>query len=168
MEVQATIDGQSVAIAMRMLAKTNPDLVRELRKQLRGALAPVSKKVAGAYPTQTDLAGFQQAYNKWAWGSVKGRVAITSGRRKGASSLVRIQMVYSQATPYVVDMIGQVSQGRTPQGQVLYQALQRRFPSWPKGGRVFYKAFREEGKDIYSVAEKIMRAWESKVSEKYP
>lgn len=168
MDLSMQVDKHDVAIAFRVINRLDPDSVKELKKELKTALAPTAKRVANDYPHSPVLSGFEMAYNKWRWDKVLGKVSITPGKSKkgaGFNNLVSIQMSYKAATPYVVDMVGQVTQGRTPQGKALYKALQERLPGWPKGGRVFYKSFKSSAYEIKDKAESIINAWTARVSK---
>ena len=154
------VNANDVARAFRVLKKLDPDLVKEFRSGLQTDMKPVAKAIAAKYPSEApDLKGFDQAYNKWAWGDVVGKVSITPGKSRkgvGRNNLVALRMQYKQATPWVVDMMGMQNPGVTTQGKRLYRALMRRFPGWPNGGRIFYKEFMARRGEVMADAERIM------------
>lgn len=169
MDLSMSVDKHDVAVAFRVMNKLDPESVKVLKKDLKTALAPTAKRIASDYPHEPILSGFESAYNKWRWDKVVGSVSITPGKSKkgkpGYNNLVSIRMNYKAATPYVVDMVGQVTQGRTPQGKALYRALQDRLPGWPKGGRVFYKSFKASAYEIRDQAVHIINAWTDRVNK---
>jgi hypothetical protein len=167
-DLSMSVDKHDVAVAFRVMNRLDPESVKQLKKDLKSALAPTAKRVASEYPHEPILSGFEMAYNKWRWDKVVGKVSITPGiSRKGPgfNNLVSLQMQYKAATPYVIDMVGQVTQGRTPQGKALYRALQDRLPGWPKGGRVFYKSFKQSAYEIRDQAVDIINAWSARVNK---
>jgi hypothetical protein len=167
------------ANTFRVLRNLEPDLVNELRSNLRSNLNPVAKAVAAKYPSEPALSGFARTYGRWGWDKVTGTVKVTPGKtNKGAgrTNLVSLSMNYKSATPFVMDMIG-----RKPgnignydsdrysqpygQGMALYRAIQNKYPSWPHGGRIFYKAFQLQRTRVVDSAEKIISRWSIKVNE---
>lgn len=157
-----------VAQTFATLRKLDNDLVKELRKELQSDLKPVAKAIAAKYPSQPTLSGFARSYGRWGWDRVTGTVKVTPGKtRKGAgkNNLVSLSMNYKSATPFVLDMIGRKNPGISPQGQALYRAVQQQFPAWPRGGRIFYKEFKESRDQVVSGAEKTINRWSVKVSE---
>jgi hypothetical protein len=162
-----TLDADDVARTFRVLNKIERESVKALRSGLRSELKPTAKLIAGEYPTQPLLSGFQQTFGRWDWGNVAGSVRVTPGKsRKGAGrqSVVSLSMGYKSATPFVIDMFGQRSTGKTPQGRNLYQVLQRRIPGWPNGGRVFYKKFLQQRQVVISKSVDIINKWSEQVS----
>ena len=163
-----TVGTENVAETFRVLRKIDPDLVKELRKELQSDLKPLAKAIAAKYPSQPTLSGFERAYGRWGWDRVTGTVKITPGKtRKGAgrNNLVSLSMNYKTATPFVLDMIGRKNPGISPQGQALFRAINEQFPAWPNGGRIFYKPFKESREKVVSAAEQTINRWSIKVSE---
>jgi hypothetical protein len=170
MDVQGRLDATDVARTFRILRKLEPDLVRELRTELQGELKPLAKSIAAKYPTQppNKLYGFNQTYGRWGWDKVTGTVKITPGKtRKGAgrNNLVSLSMNYKSATPFVLDMIGRKNPGISPQGKKLYETVNKLYPAWPNGGRIFYKPFKAARKNIEGHTERIINRWSDKVSK---
>lgn len=165
--ITAELNADDVARTFRVLRKLDPDAVTELRKELRGELNPMAKAIAAKYPSNPPLSGFMQTFGRWGWGKVTGTVKVTPGKsRKGAgrNRVVSLSMNYQNATPFVVEMIGRRNKGISPQGQVLYDQVQRLFPAWPKGGRIFYNDFQAKWRTAYDASEDIINRWSEKVS----
>lgn len=165
--ITAELNADDVSRTFRVLRRLDPDSVTELRKELRTELAPMAKAIAAEYPSNPALSGFMQTYGRWGWGKATGTVRVTPGKsRKGAGrkNVVSLSMNYKTATPFVVDMIGRRNPGISPQGQVLYRELNRIFPAWPRGGRVFYREFQDKWRTAYDAAEGIINRWSDKVS----
>jgi hypothetical protein len=166
---EVKLDAADVAKTFRILRNVDPNLVKELRSELKSELTPLAKSIAAKYPTQIPdkLYGFQWSYSSWYWGKAVGSVRLTTGRsrkRSGASNLVSLSMGYRSATPYAIDMIGRASTGSTPQARKLYETVNKLFPNWPNGGRVFYKPFKDARPNIAKHAENIINRWSDKVN----
>ena len=162
-----TVGTENVAQTFRVLRKIDPDLVKELRQELQSDLKPLAKAIAAKYPSQPTLSGFERAYGRWGWDRVTGTVKITPGKtRKGAgrNNLVSLSMNYKTATPFVLDMIGRKNPGISPQGRALYDQIQKQFPSWPNGGRIFYKPFKAARAQVVDSATNIINRWTDKVN----
>lgn len=163
------VDANELQKTYRVLRNVAPHLVKELRQELQSELKPLAKAIAQKYPTNPGrLYGFYWSYDPWAWGKATGSVKTTFGKRRGGGNrdnLVALSMGYRSATPYVIDMIGRVSTGATPQAQKLYEVVNRMFPGWPNGGRVFYKPFKDARPNISKHAENIINRWSDKVTK---
>lgn len=157
-----------VAKTFSTLRKIDADLVKELRTELQSDLKPVAKAIAAKYPKEPTLSGFVRAYGRWGWDRMTGTVKVTPGKTRkgvGKNNLVSLSMNYKSATPFVLDMIGRRNPGISPQGQALYVEISRQFPSWPRGGRIFYKEFKKYRNEVVDSAEKTINRWSQKVSE---
>jgi hypothetical protein len=44
----------------------------------------------------------------------------------------------------------------TPQGKALVRNIESRYPSWPYGGRIFYKEFQLKRGEVFDKAEKVL------------
>lgn len=166
--IEPSLNADDVARTFRVLRKVDAESVKALRKGLNAQLKPVAADVAKAYPSSPVLSGFMQTYGRWGWDRVVGKVNITPGKSRkgaGANNVVSLSMNYSNATPFVVSLFGQKTTGSTPQSQVLYRQLNILFPGWPKGGRIFYKAFRSKRETVINESTKIINDWSEKVSK---
>jgi len=165
---EVKVDANELQKTYRILRNVAPDLVKELRQELASEIKPLAKAIAQKYPSDPGrLYGFLWSYDPWGWGKVVGSVKTTFGKRRrgGQDNLLSISMGFRTATPYVIDMIGRVSTGATPQAQKLYEVVNRMFPAWPNGGRVFYKPFKDARPNISKHAETIINRWSDKVSK---
>lgn len=166
--ITPSVGVENVAQTFRILRNIDPDSVKQLRSELNGQLRPLAKAIAAKYPTTPTLSGFAQSYGRWNWGQVTGTVKITPGKtRKGSgrTNLVALSMNYKSATPFVLDMIGRRNPGISPQGQALYRAINQQFTAWPKGGRIFYKPFKESAGQVQRTAEGIITRWSDTVTK---
>jgi hypothetical protein len=157
-EVQ--LDAADVARCFRTLRQTEPELVKAFRKDMQVSLKPAAVAIAQKYPSEAYLSNLKyNASESWSWSNVVGKVSITPGNARkggGRNYLVSLRMAYQGAIPYVTDMFGQKSEGRSPQGKALYRNIQARFAGWPKGGRIFYKEFMEKREVVMRDADRIL------------
>jgi len=161
------LNADDVSRVFRVLRNVDPDLVKELRKELRSDMNPVAKAIAAKYPAGPTLSGFEQTYGRWGWDRVSGTVKVTPGKSRkgtGANNLVSLSMNYKTATPFVLDMIGRKNPGISPQGRALYDQINQQFPAWPNGGRIFYKEFKGVRGEVISAAESTINRWTDKVN----
>lgn len=165
--ITASLNADDVSRTFRVLRNLDPESVKELRKELRGELSPMAKAIASQYPSNPALSGFMQTFGRWGWGKVTGTVKVTPGKsRKGAgrNRVVSLSMNYQTATPFVFEMIGRRNKGISSQGAALYDQAQNLFPSWPKGGRIFYQDFQGKWRTAYNASETIINNWSEKVT----
>lgn len=179
--IQGSVGRESVAATFRILRKIDPESVRELRKELQGDLKPVGKAIAAKYPSQAYLSGLEgytrikydpssgQIVSKenWKWSQVVSKVNITPGKSRkgpGLNNLVSISINFKGAIPWVTEF-AKVDSAPTPQGRALVRNIEKRFPSWPNGGRIFYKEFLSTRSQVISSTENILNRWSDQVSE---
>jgi hypothetical protein len=171
-EPQYVLNADDVSRAFRILRKTEPELVKEFQKGMKTELAPMAKAIAQKYPTTPyldNLGGYRRVtFNKikntietkdnWVWSQVVGKVSITPGKARkgvGRNNVVALRMQYSGAIPWVTDFAKQ-NASLTPQGRALVRNIERKFPGWKNGGRIFYKEFMAHRTEAFDKAEKIM------------
>jgi len=167
------VDANDVARAFRILKQLDPDLVKEFRTGLQSDLKPAAKAIAQKYPTAPYLSklegGTRFVFNKktgeidakenWKWSEVVGKVSITPGKARkgvGRNNLVAIRMQYKGAIPWVTEFGKADSGNLSGQGKALIRNIESKYPSWPNGGRIFYKEFQSRRGDIFNSAENIM------------
>lgn len=168
MEVYAEVDKRDVARVFRVIRKVEPDATAELRSQLKTKMQPLAAKIASEYPSVSPIVNFQNPAWKWADGKVTGKVSFTPGgsrRGAGRTSLVSLSMNYGKAiAPQAYELIGR-RKNFSPQGQALYDAIQRRLPGWPNGGRMFYSKFVSSAHAVKMITVDIINKWSDKVSQ---
>lgn len=182
-ETEFVVNANDVARAFRVLRNVEPDLVKAFRREMRSDLKPAAKAIAEKYPSTPYLSGLApygsvkagrggftrvkfdresgsiKAKENWVWSQVVGKVSITPGKARkgvGVNNLVALRMQYKGAIPWVTDMAKPSSPDLSPQGKALIRNIEKRYPDWPNGGRIFYKAFMGKRGEVFSKAEKIM------------
>jgi len=166
--IEAKLNASDVARVFRVLKRTEPELVKQLARDLKNRVGPVGKKVASSWDGIDYPSGIRNARPEWKFHpeGVSSSVSFTPGAgKKNAKKLVTIYIKHKGAVPYVFDFIGWRSQGRNFSGKSLFNWVNNRFPGWPHGGRIFYRAFMGQRWNIYQAAEKIINDW-SKQFEK--
>ena len=168
------VNADDVARAFRVLRKTEPDLIKAFKRDMKKELKTAAQAIASKYPSSPYLSGlggfrrvrFDKARqsirvrDNWVWSPVVGKVSVTPGKARkgvGRNNLVAIRMEYKGAIPWVTDLAKDTGDNLSPQGRALVRNIESRFPGWPRGGRIFYKEFMAQRQEVFGVAEKIMR-----------
>jgi hypothetical protein len=151
------------------LKKISPELVKQLRKDLRSGVQPTAKAVVAAYPIAPPLSGMANE-GRLAWGRVRGSVSITPGRSRRyrqTSSLVAIKVTGSpDAGVRMAELAGSRSNGSSRQGQNMIAVLNRRQPMKGRGGRFAFDTFRKNRDQVVKVADEVIRRYAAIVSRR--
>ena len=158
-DFSAALDAKQVRLALKALKEVEPNVVKDLRKELVGKLSGVAKQVADAIPLEPPLSGFANGGGT-RWSKVTGKVSLTPGRPKfpGTSSLVSLRVVPPKTARgiFIAELAGSRSLGATPAGQNLIAVLNQRQPMIGRGGRYIYAKFRMLRPDVVRIAEGIL------------
>jgi len=63
--ITPTVNAEKIRDAIKELRNVDPNLVKELRKELRTKISPLARQVAEAVPTDPPLSGFRQHRRNW-------------------------------------------------------------------------------------------------------
>lgn len=168
MQVKATLDAQQVRAVLKELRNIDPQIVKDLRKELRSDLLPIAQQIVSAVPNNAPLSGFNNN-GTTGWSALKGKVSFTPGKsRRMANSLVSIRVEQTGAKRgfYITELAGSRSAGKTPQGNNLITVLNSRWPMKGRGGRYAYKQFRLLRPDVVKIAERILNATFAQIDRK--
>ena len=169
MVVRPTVRAEGVREVLAELKKVSPDLVKQLRKDLRAGVQPTVKAIVAAYPAAPPLSKMANQ-GRLRWSRVRGSVSITPGRSRKyrqTSSLVAIKVAGSpDAGVRMVELAGSRSQGYTPQGQNMIAVLNERQPMKGRGGRYAFDAFRKQRDQVVQIADQIIRKYAAMVSRR--
>jgi hypothetical protein len=169
MVVRPTLRAEGVREVIAELKKVSPELVKQLRKDLRSGVQPTAKAVTAAYPKAAPLSGMVNE-GRLRWGRVRGSVSITPGRSRKyrqTSSLVAIKTTGTpDAGVRMAELAGSRSDGSTPQGQNMIAVLNRRYPMRGRGGRFAFDTFRKNRDQVVQVAEAIVQKYAAVVSRR--
>jgi hypothetical protein len=169
MVIRPTMRAEGVREVLAELKKLSPDLVKQLRKDLRDGVQPTVKAIVAAYPLDPPLS--KMANNgRLRWSKVRGSVSITPGRSRRytqTSNLVSIKVVGNpDAGVRMAELAGSRSKGFTPQGRNMIAVLNQRHPMKGRGGRFAFNRFRKQRDDVVQIADKIIRKYADMVSRR--
>ena len=86
------VDKQALQRALRQLKDVEPNVVKDLRTDLRAQLGPMSKQIAQAVPVEPPLSGFGNQ-GPTSWTTVRPSISFTPGNsRKTGNYLVSIRI----------------------------------------------------------------------------
>jgi hypothetical protein len=155
------LNADDVRRALKALKEIDPQIVKDLRKELRTRLSPIAQQVAQAVPNEPPLSGLGSQ-----WSRVKGKVSLTPGRSKKTGNAlvsVRVDPVSGRGL-YIAELAGSRSTG-TGTGRNLIEVLNQRKPMKGRGGRYVYAQFRLLRPDVIVIAEKILNDTFSKLEK---
>jgi hypothetical protein len=103
------------------LKKIEPDLYKQLRKDIVTEIKPLYAKIKANIPPVSPLSGFYHN-GRTAWGGpIKVVGKISTRKRRGRTSLVSIRTTNTAVE--IIDMAGRKSRGDTPAGRAMIQNL---------------------------------------------
>lgn len=151
---------------LRQIQSIEPDLRKELVKDLKAIAKPVQAEIVSAIPARAPLRGMNNN-GRMSWDNAvnyKGRKtpakSVTVKFRSGNSRFTAITSLVSvQVNSPVVSMIDMARNSNTPQGQHMVATLGRK-PSryaWPAAERALPKAEAEAKKILDAAAVRISR-----------
>lgn len=166
--INTTVKGDDIRKVVKLLRTVEPNLLKQLRKDMRNDIKPYAAMVTKSEPKSIDVpTGFLAPRHATRWTPSKSSISFTPGKRRkarsGESNLLSIAInpVESGARGYyIMELAGTRSSGSSPQGQHLISLLNGRFnnPN-PKAGRFFWKAFFDMKSQIVGLGEKSIQAF---------
>ena len=127
-------------IVIKELNQTEPELVKQMRKDLVTEIKPLYQMIKSNIPTTAPLSGFNH-YGRTGWKKNPVKVtgkAVTRSRGQ-RTNLVSIRT--TSAAVEIADMAGRRKNGNTPQGTAMIAALRSRFGA---ASRFVYPAVEKE------------------------
>lgn len=152
------VDPRAFRKALALLKDIEPDVQKELARELKSGLIGVAQQVASAVPAQAPLSGMDNN-GRTAWSRTTGKVSFTPGKsRKNATSLVSIRADFGtkSAGVSIAELAGSRSTGFDNRGRALIEQLNTRKQMKGKGGRYAYAQFRFLRPDIVRIATDII------------
>jgi len=160
--------------AIRELNQIDKGIVKQLRADMKSALAPDAKQLAASVPaTPAPLSGFNHT-GRTRWNGAKGTVSVTPSRiRKGKDEhpIVTFKLTGkgNSAGFDVAEMAGtrnlRYSKNRSS-GSKFVKNLERRAPFKFQGGRFAYGVFLQQRKPIQKKALKVFDKFAKKFNKK--
>jgi hypothetical protein len=141
---------------MRVLRELDPQIVKDLRTELKSKIKPVADQVAAAVPIEAPLSGMRNN-GPLAWTGVRATVGFTPSKKQGSSIVsVRINPLQGKRGLYLAELAGSRSSGVTDAGRNLIAVLNERKPMKGRGGRFAYAQFRMQRPDVVRIATTIL------------
>ena len=169
MVVRPTMRAEGVRKMIAELKKISPELVVELRKELRSGLKPQAQAVAAAYPSKPPLSRMGRP-GDLQWTKVRATVSITPGRSRRYRQTSNLVSIRAAGTPdggvSMAELAGSRSKGYSPQGRNMIAVLNERFPMKGRGGRFAFNAFRQNRDEVVQIADGIIRRYAAMVSRR--
>jgi len=159
--------------AIRELNQIDRDIVKQLRADMKSAIAPDAKALANKVTQQPPLSGFNNNGPK-RWTGAKSTVSVTPSRiRKGKDvhPIVTIRLM-GRAKGAGFDIAEKAGMrnlrysSNRQRGQQFIRALDKRAPFKFKGGRFAYGFFLDQRKGINKKAVKIIDSFAKKFNRK--
>jgi len=168
-----SIEGNAIGSAIKELKALDKNLVKEMRKELRAKISPFAKQIADAVPVEAPLSGFGDGdfghAGDTGWARVRAAISFTPGKsRKTGNHLVSVRIISrtDKRGPYIAEMAGMRSAGKTAQGRALVSNLNKKREMKKSGGRYAFAQFRFLRPDIVVLATTIVNQLIGKVNRR--
>ena len=173
MPAQFVVKDADLKVVLRELRELDPNLRKELQKEMRSDLKPFVQKLKGGIPSEAPLSGFANASpgSRFRWTSVSGTVKTPLGKRaKKPGFYPVVSMGFrsrSKAAGFeIAELAGSRTQGRTPQGRGMISALNRVAPIIGGLGRYVIPEGKKEAPEATKVAVRIIDKFVAKVNRR--
>lgn len=175
MPAQFSIREADLRNVLRELRQLDPNLRKQLQKDMKSGLAPTVDKLASGVPKQSPLSGFATrssrgtAYN---WGAVRGNTLTPLGKRAKKPGFVPVVSMRfrsrgkTNAGFEIMELAGSKTQGKTPQGRAMISALNARFPIRQGLGRFVIPEAKDEAPEVLRVAKGIIERYVALVNRR--
>ena len=171
MPAQFTVKAADLKVLLAELRQIDPNLRKELQKEMRSGLKPIVSKLQGGIPKQTPLSGFSRsiASETYSWSSVSGRTLTPLGKRakkRGFYPVVSMSFRSrgNSAGFEIMELagtrnIGRQKKGLTPQGRGMIRALNAVAPVQGGLGRFVIPQAKDEAGAVMSIARRIIEKY---------
>lgn len=163
---QVEVDPIQVAFVQKNIRKLDPQLKRQLTKELRGELVPIARDIAAAVPPEAPLSGMTAR-----WGYAKAGVRTFVNARPGRA----IATINVQGDGYaftrllaITERAGSRTEGYSRRGRDMIRALNQpdRYPMNGKGGRFIWEAWMKYRPRAKEAALGIINRWVFEINSK--
>jgi len=168
-----SIEGNAVRDAIKELKALDNNLVKEMRKDLRAKISPFAKQIADAVPVEPPIRGFGDGdfghAGDTGWARVRAAISFTPGRsKKTGNHLVSVRIISrtDKRGPYIAELAGSRSSGKTFQGKTMVRELNKVQPMKKSGGRFAFAKFRLLRPDIVILTKSIVNELMKKVNRR--
>lgn len=151
------IDPALLRKVVAILKTVEPDVITNLRKELRTELQPFATRIASSVPQIAPLSGMAHQGAK-GYAPPRAKVSFTpGGGSKTKARLLAITLDSPQGGFQIAELAGSRTKGQTATGRAMIRGLQARYPLVPKrGGRFAWRAFLKSAPEIQKRAENII------------
>lgn len=175
MPAQFSIREADLRNVLRELRQLDPNLRKQLQKDMKSGLAPTVDRLASSVPKQSPLSGFATrssrgtAYN---WGAVRGNTLTPLGKRAKKPGFVPVVSMRfrsrgkTNAGFEIMELAGSKTQGKTPQGRAMISALNARFPIRQGLGRFVIPEAKDEAPEVLRIAKGIIERYVALVNRR--
>ena len=169
------VSADNLAVVLRELKNLDPNLRKELVKEMKSAVNPIARDLLSNIPTQAPLSGFspQAGSSPYVWRKPRVSVKTPFARRaKKAGTYPVVSIQFNDRRPNaglsILELAGTANVGRskgglTPQGA----AMIRNLPAMRKGlGRFVIPEFKEKQAEATRLAVRILDKFAQKVGRR--
>lgn len=165
------VSAENLKTVLKELRELDPNLRKELQKEMRTELAPFGKKLLGGIPKTAPLSGMSRqrgASSPWLWSSVGNRVVTPlSKRAKKPGYYPVVSLRYRSRGKTAGFEIAELARnGRSNRGNAFVRNLNARAPISGGLGRFVIPQFKQSGPEITAVAVRIIEKFANKVSRR--
>lgn len=182
--IKATFNGDDIRRAIAELKEIDPNMEKQLKRDIRSGLSGPAAAIQNAFPTSLDSPSGLNRLGKYV--APKASVSVTPGaaRRGKVSTLVgiRLKMPTGQPNAWIAEMAGlrgkyrdgysrKYTKNGEPemhrlrgQGEALVQALNQKYGTADKGGRFGWRKFVNMKNNIQHIGLNILEDYVSKLN----
>jgi hypothetical protein len=173
MPAQFTIREADLRTVLRELRQLDPNLRKELQKEMKTGLAGVVEDLADGVPSKSPLSGFNVRAKRapYRWVPVAGRVLTPMGKRAKKPGFYPVVSMSFRSTRKgagfeIMELAGSKGGGQTSQGSAMIYALNQRFPIRKGLGRFVIPEAKDKEAEAVQVARQIIERYVALVNRK--
>jgi hypothetical protein len=168
MPAQFTIKEADLRNVLRELRQLDPNLRKQLQKDMKTGLGPVVNRLANSVPKESPLSGFATASSrgtKYNWGAVRGNTVTPLGKRAKKAGFVPVVSMRFRSRGKmnagfeIMELAGSKTQGQTPQGRKMISELNSDFPIRKGLGRFIIPDAKDEAEAALRIAREIIERY---------
>ena len=176
MPAQFSIREADLRNVLRELRQLDPNLRKQLQKDMKSGLSPVVNRLVKSVPNESPLSGFATrssrgtAYN---WGAVRGNVLTPLGKRAKKPGFVPVVSMRvrsrgkTNAGFEIMELAGSKSQGLTQSGRNMIKGLNKsQYPIRKGLGRFVIPDAKDEAPEVLRIAKGIIERYVALVNRR--
>jgi len=176
MPAQLSIREADLRIVLRELRQLDPNLRKQLQKDMKSDLSPVLNKLVKTVPKESPLSGFATASSRgtaYNWGSVRGNVVTPLGKRAkkpGFFPVVSMKVRSRGKTNAgfeIMELAGSKTQGVSQSGRNMIKGLNKsEYPIKNGLGRFVIPEAKGEADEVFRIAKGIIERYVALVNRR--